>query len=818
MNEREIFENAIEIPDRRQRDAFLDQACGVDAELRCRLAELLASHDQASGFLNVPVVDQIPPSVPSGQAPTLELSPITGATRAESGSDDDDDPPGAADVSFLQPSTKPDSLGRLGHYEIFRILGQGAVGIVFKAFDEKLHRHVAVKVMSPQLAATSPPRKRFLREARSVAAIKHENIVQVHSVEEQPLPYLVMEYIDGQTLQQKLDGAGPLDVPEILHLGRQMAAGLAAAHDKGLIHRDIKPGNILLEAGAEQKVKITDFGLARAADDATMTRTGTIAGTPMYMAPEQAMGQELDHRADLFSLGSVLYQMACGRPPFRGPNAIAVLKRVVDEQPRPIRDVLPDAPEWLCKIIEKLHAKTPNERYQSAKEVADLLALCQNELQVNGKVACVAVPSPAGRASSRQLTPTTAIPDAVVPKVERASATLTSRGPLLFVATTFILIVGFALFELTGISNFFRSRAGNSHAVAILKDGEIIAKVDDTKGVAEMVSAKPPAESRSTHVPPLAIAPFDAEKARAHQEAWAKHLGVPIEFTNSIGMKFRLIPPGEFTMGMTKEEAEALAALNPNDEHWTRTMLSSSPANKVRLTQAYYLGTSEVTQEQYEKVVGVNPSHFSASGEGKELVKDEDTRQHPVERVSYIDAAEFCIHLSKQEQLKPVYFSGNNVVTLLSGDGYRLPTEAEWEYACRAGTNTSWFTGERESSLLNVAWWGGNAGGRTHSVGQLKANPFGLYDVTGNVWEWCQDWYDPELYSKRGQNITEEPQGPAEGSDRVLRGGSWVSDAARCRSALRLGLDPSLRTFDFGFRLALSFVGVRAKSGPDKKE
>ncbi|MFO0870351.1 MAG: formylglycine-generating enzyme family protein [Pirellulales bacterium] len=148
-----------------------------------------------------------------------------------------------------------------------------------------------------------------------------------------------------------------------------------------------------------------------------------------------------------------------------------------------------------------------------------------------------------------------------------------------------------------------------------------------------------------------------------------------------------------------------MAALNPNDEYWKTMSLSSAPAHKVRLTQAYYLGTYEVTQEQYEKVAGVNPSHFSATGEGQELVKDEDPRQHPVEMVSFIHAAEFCIKLSKQEQLKPVYFSANNVITLLPGDGYRLPTEAEWEWACRAGTTTSWFHGEQESALGTVAWF-----------------------------------------------------------------------------------------------------------------
>jgi serine/threonine protein kinase len=185
---------------------------------------------------------------------------------------------------------------------------------------------VAIKALAPQLAATSPARKRFLREARSAAAVRHENIVAIYSVDDKPLPYLAMEYIAGQTLQQKLDACGPLEVPDVLRIGRQIAAGLAAAHATGLIHRDIKPSNILLENPIEI-VKITDFGLARAADDASVTQSGLIAGTPMYMSPEQALGETIDQRADLFSLGSVLYTMCGGVPPFRAANSFAVLKR-----------------------------------------------------------------------------------------------------------------------------------------------------------------------------------------------------------------------------------------------------------------------------------------------------------------------------------------------------------------------------------------------------------------------------------------------------------------------------------------------------------
>ena len=387
MNERAIFDAALEILDPERRRACLDQLCGTDAVLRTRIEALLESHERSSQFLNVPAVEQFKSTTAPTEQPTTK-QPNHGDAWHGLCQDDDSDGEMTAvlDLSYLSPSSKPDSIGTLGHYEILAVLGQGAFGIVFKAFDENLHRLVAIKVLNPQMAATSPPRKRFLREARSVAAIRHENIVQVYSVEEQPLPYLVMEYIDGQTLQQKLDGTGPLEVPEILQISRQLAAGLAAAHAKGLIHRDIKPGNILLEKGAEQRVKITDFGLARAADDASLTRTGLISGTPMYMAPEQANGLALDHRTDIFSLGSVLYVMASGRPPFRADKPVAVLKRVTDETPRPIQEIIPEVPNWLCAIITKLHSKKREDRFQSAQEVADLLARCQSELQHHGRV------------------------------------------------------------------------------------------------------------------------------------------------------------------------------------------------------------------------------------------------------------------------------------------------------------------------------------------------------------------------------------------------------------------------------------------------
>ncbi|HEY2883340.1 MAG TPA: protein kinase, partial [Pirellulales bacterium] len=220
-------------------------------------------------------------------------------------------------LNALAPTDDPRMLGRLGGYEIAGVVGRGGMGVVLKALDPALNRFVAIKVLAPQLATSGAARQRFAREARAAASVVHENVVAIHAVADGgALPYFVMPYLRGASLQKRLDAHGPLGVSEILRVAMQIASGLAAAHAQGLVHRDIKPANILLEDGVE-RLKITDFGLARAADDASLTRTGVIAGTPQFMSPEQARGEFIDHRSDLFSMGSVMYAMSTGRPPFR---------------------------------------------------------------------------------------------------------------------------------------------------------------------------------------------------------------------------------------------------------------------------------------------------------------------------------------------------------------------------------------------------------------------------------------------------------------------------------------------------------------------
>jgi serine/threonine protein kinase len=259
-------------------------------------------------------------------------------------------------LDYLPRSDRPDSLGRLGRYEMLSVIGNGLTGLVFKALDTGLNRQVAVKPLSPELAANAEVRARFIREAQRAATVIHPHV----------------ELVDGMSLRERIEQAGMLRLREILVIGSQIAAGLEAAHRLGLLHCDLKPANVLFENGLE-RVKIVDFGMATVLDDFSGKPSGEVPGTPQYMSPERIRRLKIDARSDLFSLGSVMYAMCTGRSPFRGTTLQAVISRVCGETPRPIHEVNLDVPPFLSDIIIKLLAKKPDDRFQSAAEVLSLL-------------------------------------------------------------------------------------------------------------------------------------------------------------------------------------------------------------------------------------------------------------------------------------------------------------------------------------------------------------------------------------------------------------------------------------------------------------
>lgn len=587
------------------------------------------------------------------------------------------------DRVLINPRPTPPPLTRaLGHFEILEPIGRGGFGIVVKAFDHTLRRVVAIKMMPEEMAATSPARKRFVREARAAAAIRHDNVICIHAVEEQPVPYLVMEFVPDGSLQRYLDETGPLEVKEVLCIGAQIARGLTAAHATGVVHRDIKPANVLLEREPSRRAKLTDFGIACAADDASLTQSGMIVGTPMYMAPEQARGERIDHRADLFSLGSVLYTMVSGRPPFRATNSLAVLKRVSEETPRPIQEIMPETPQWLCDIIAKLHAPDPNDRFQTAAEVADLLESCRVALE-------------AGR-----------------PVMSRVPHQIGRRRKWVGVAVGTVL----AAVTLAGI--LFGTNWPSTQPTTPL-------------ATSPEQPTEPPTPTAPQPNPPPSAKPAEI---------------LPDKYINALDMKFVRIPAGTSRLG----GGDGFAG-----------------AETVMIERDFYMAVYEVTQEDWEKVMGPgrNPSRFSRSGMDKAAVADipdELLKRFPVEYVSWDEAQEFIWRLNSQ--------------TKETGWVYRLPRAAEWEYACRGGPNRpeselgqDFYAGaptrELKASQANFAATGLR---RPCPVGSYPANRLGLHDMHGNVFELCDDI----ILTATGWQCS-------------LRGGYWVDQPDTCRAKWR---------------------------------
>ena len=449
MTEETLFTAALERATPADRAAFLDQECAGDAALRRRVEALLWSHESAQ-FM---------------KTPAIELGGVAMGETTTAATDGNVESDSAPLLGFLAPSQRPGSVGRLDHYEVHEVIGHGGMGVVLRAFDERLHRVVAIKVMAAELATSATARRRFTREAQAAAAVSHDHIVTIHAVEEADgLPFLVMQYVTGMSLQERLDADGPLELAEILRIGLQTAAGLAAAHAQGLVHRDIKPANILLENGVE-RVKITDFGLARAVDDASLTQSGVVAGTPQYMSPEQAEGKVVDVRTDLFSLGSVLYAMCTGRAPFRANGTMAVLKRVCEDAPSPVREANPEIPDWLVAIIEKLHAKDPAGRYQSAAVVAEIL----------------------GQHLARLQHPTVTFP----PLAKKAAGSRPERRRrrwALLAAGLICTVAGIGVSEATGVTNVgatvIRILTPDGTLVIEANDPSVIVTIEGDRGVA----------------------------------------------------------------------------------------------------------------------------------------------------------------------------------------------------------------------------------------------------------------------------------------------------------------------------------------------
>jgi formylglycine-generating enzyme required for sulfatase activity/serine/threonine protein kinase len=665
-------------------------------------------------------------------------------------------------LRLLSPPEAPGEIGRLGCYRVLKVLGAGGMGAVFQAEDPVLKRQVALKVMLPGLVTSESHRLRFLREAQAAAAVSHDHVVAIFQVgEANGIPFLAMPLLQGESLESAIKRHAPLSLSDILRIGRETAEGLAAAHARGLIHRDIKPANLWLEEmpprageeGSTFRVKILDFGLARETSGGrALTQVGAILGTPGYMAPEQANGQPMDSRCDLFSLGCVLYRVATGRPAFRGQDVLAALLAVATENPLPPAEVSPGLPAGLSALIMQLLEKDPAKRRATAAAVAAALAAIEREVAAGMPVR--QEPAEGSREDWTHLAKSP--PDEPAPAPE-AYRTRAMRPPRKRGGAGGLSPLGWALVAGGGVGVLVVLGA-----VLLLSSGN-----DNPGGPAR--EKRPASLTAGTGGLEAAVTPpGKAEPKQEEVKLWGE------EIESSIGMKLVRIPAGTFLMGSPAAEE---GRDNKEVQH------------TVEISRDFWLGVHEVTQKQYQMVMGANPSWFSAAGGGKDQVAGMNTDDFPVERVTWNDAVTFCNKLSAAPEERK------------AGRKYRLPSEAEWERACRGGAPASQpfhfgnaLSSKQANSTSDMAL------GRTCKVGSYPKNAFGLHDMHGNVWEWCSDWHNPDYY---GKSPRRDPQGHSRGAFRVIRGGGWDNTGLGCRSAIRNKRRPANPNFNVGFRVAL---------------
>ena len=410
-----IFQAALEIHEDR-RAAFLDERCRGDATLRKEVEALLAYDERAGEFIESPVYKELPELIVDDQVKSLAMEAV-------------------------------------GPFKIIKRLGSGGMGDVYLAQDSRLGRHVALKLLDRNLIGDSHSRTRFVREARLASSLDHPNICTIHEIgESSGLLFIAMQYIEGETLKDVI-GNRPLALDSLLSIGLQVVNALAAAHARGIIHRDIKSSNIMITPIGQAKV--LDFGLARPvekdANESDLTRAGVVMGTPTHMSPEQARGEPLDHRSDIFSLGVVMYEMATGHIPFSAKSRAETMNAVINQPHAPVAELNKDTPADLCTVIDKALAKQPVDRYQSAE---------------NLKTDLCGVAKTAGLPSFNSADPLT-VPYASVGRPGRWAKTrehFTQRWQIFAVGLVVLILTGFVF------TKFFRSpfSEGGIKSLAVL--------------------------------------------------------------------------------------------------------------------------------------------------------------------------------------------------------------------------------------------------------------------------------------------------------------------------------------------------------------
>ncbi len=843
----------------------------------------------------------------------------------------------AVQAEMIGHSVASPDMRIIAGFELLGKLGEGGMGIVYKARQASMDRLVALKLMPERLAKDASFVARFFREARVAAKLDHPNIVRgidVGSVGSDY--YFAMEFIEGESVGDFLRRDGKMPEARALHIVVQVARALVHAEKHNLIHRDIKPDNILIAEG--DVAKLADLGLARStSDDMTkVTRTGMAVGTPHYISPEQARGvADVDTQADIYSLGATLYHMLVGAVPFEGSTIAVVITKTLSEDPVPANERNPEVSEGTGLVAQKMMAKGREARYRTPNDLVEDLEDVIAGRDPRHATGTSGAPSgltragvpvtPAGAARTALTGAAgTGVPAATTPTLEARAAAAgqmvpargAKRGLLVPVLLGMVVIIAAAVavpFVLKGLGPReepaqrvdkkgpdpteptgadaqrgleaederdwrrakaeARSRASNGdHVGALATVDGFLGSARTAKFNAEATDLRAEIETKRAEVEEKRRTEREAkEERKAEEAASAKRIArrkaeeearraaqksTKSEAARMLERAQEAARNGDLSGALTfyraagKQGADVRAKIGSLEkqvgygaalvrareqmaaEKWKAAVASlekllkahpgdkaaqallaetkknigpepaltfdlgggvklemiyikpgrfvmgsargwfdEKPVHEVVLTKGFYLGKYEVTQSQFKTLTGVNRSRLKGE-------------EHPVVEVSWPDAADFCKRLSKK-----------------AGRNFRLPTEAEWEYAARAGSAGKYSYGNDENKLDGYGWYKLNSKNKTHPVGQKLPNPWGLYDMPGNVWEWCADWHYKGYY---GKSPREDPKGPDRSTGkRVVRGGCYDTKAATCTVSERNATRATGREKGTGFRAAM---------------
>ncbi len=691
---------------------------------------------------------------------------------------------------------------QIGPYQLLDLLGEGGMGRVFKAHHTRLGRDVALKVIRKEKLSKPIVVQRFHQEIRATAQLSHPNVVLAFDADEiDGVHFFAMEYVEGTDLTKLVRDKGPIPIPLACDYIRQSALGLQHAFERGLVHRDVKPSNLLVTPRGQ--VKVLDLGLALlkeapgGEDGHRVTQEGLVLGTPDFLAPEQAQNPTgVDIRADIYGLGATLYYLLTGRVPYEGGTPADKLMQHVTAPPPSLLKVMPHAPPQLDALIQWMMAKRPEDRPQTPVQLAfALVPYCTPPGGSNPAgppsgylpspsypAAAQATPSSGGYVPTAQpaavpMAQAVPYPHSVPPPTQTLPAGSYPAAPMPYPAPP-------APYGYPPAGNDPFGFGSPETAAPTGRSGR-----DDRDSSRSQTSRRPrakpagnPALVKWAILGMLGLCGLGGIIVLGYVllDATKPDTPPPAEFENPAGMKMVLIPAGSFAMGSPESESG-----RNGDE---------GPAGQVTISKPFSMAMTEVTHEQYVKVTG----RSNAKWAGK--IRKGGV---PEDNVTWDEASEFCTKLSLLDRNRK------------SGWSYRLPTEAEWEYACRAKSTGPFSSGEKlllgktaffdlRKDRDEVTGYGEEDPTKgdveknlPHPVKYAEKNDFGLYDMHGNVWEWCQDRYASN-YNGRADT---DPKGPDAGDWRVLRGGSWKETAATCRSASRRSMAANAKADDVGFRV-----------------